>query len=93
MNPTDHYYEQFAAQFFDSTVTVDMSAIHQRFMARLTSRAHVLDAGCGSGRDAKAFTEAGFQVTAFDASAELARMFHQRPHWMGFRGLVVAWRR
>jgi superfamily II DNA or RNA helicase/SAM-dependent methyltransferase/SOS-response transcriptional repressor LexA len=74
MNPTDHYYEQFAAQFFGSTVNVDMSAIHQRFLAQLTSRAHILDAGCGSGRDAKAFTEAGFQVTAFDASAELARL-------------------
>jgi hypothetical protein len=27
------------------------------------------------------------------AGEALARMFHQRPHWMGFRGLVVAWRR
>ena len=74
MDHTDQYYEQFAAEFFGSTVGVDMAPIHQRFLARLAPRAHILDAGCGSGRDAKAFAEAGFQVTAFDASAELARL-------------------
>lgn len=74
MNPSDRYYEQFAAEFFGSTVGVDMASIHHRFLSRLPPRAHILDAGCGSGRDAKAFAEAGFQVTAFDASAELARL-------------------
>lgn len=74
MDHTYQYYEQFAAEFFGSTVGVDMAPIHQRFLAQLTPGAHILDAGCGSGRDAKAFAEAGFQVTAFDASAELARL-------------------
>jgi SAM-dependent methyltransferase len=74
MDHTDQYYGQFAAEFFGSTVGVDMTSIHQRFLAQLTPRAHILDAGCGSGRDAKAFAEAGFQVTAFDASEELARL-------------------
>jgi SAM-dependent methyltransferase len=74
MDHTDQYYEQFAAEFFGSTVGVDMAPIHQRFLAQLTPGAHILDAGCGSGRDARAFAEAGFQVTAFDASAELARL-------------------
>jgi HKD family nuclease len=74
MDHTDQYYEQFAAEFFGSTVGVDMTPIRQRFLAQLEPRAHILDAGCGSGRDAKALAEAGFQVTAFDASAELARL-------------------
>jgi HKD family nuclease len=74
MDHTDQYYEQFAAEFFGSTVGVDMAPIHQRFLAQLPPGAHILDAGCGSGRDARAFAEAGFQVTAFDASAELARL-------------------
>lgn len=74
MDHTDQYYEMFAAEFFGSTVGVDMAPIHQRFLALLTPGAHILDAGCGSGRDAKTFSEAGFQVTAFDASAELARL-------------------
>lgn len=74
MDSTDAYYRQFAAEFFGSTVGVDMASIRDRFLARLPPRAHVLDAGCGSGRDAKAFAESGLQVTAFDASAELARL-------------------
>ncbi|NBP83599.1 methyltransferase domain-containing protein, partial [bacterium] len=74
MDHTDQYYKQFAAEFFGSTVGVDMTAIHQRFLAHLKPGAHILDAGCGSGRDAKAFAGAGFQVTAFDASPELARL-------------------
>lgn len=27
---------------------------------------HILDVGCGSGRDAKYFIDKGYQVTAFD---------------------------
>ncbi len=74
MDPTDQYYDQYAAEFFGSTVGVDMTPIHQRFLARLAPGSRILDAGCGSGRDAKTFAQAGFQVTAFDASAKLARL-------------------
>ena len=74
MDPTHHYYTQFAAEFFSSTVGVDMAPIRQRFIAQLPPGGHILDAGCGYGRAAKAFAEAGFRVTAFDASAELARL-------------------
>ena len=33
---------------------------------------HILDAGCGSGRDTLAFKLKGYQVTAFDASSALS---------------------
>jgi superfamily II DNA or RNA helicase/HKD family nuclease/SOS-response transcriptional repressor LexA len=72
MDETSRYYRQFAAQFFDSTVAVDMSPIHDRFAAMLGAGGRVLDAGCGSGRDAKVFAQQGFRVSAFDASPELA---------------------
>ncbi len=72
MDETTRYYRQFASDFFDSTVAVDMSPIRDRFAAMLVAGARVLDAGCGSGRDAKAFSERGFRVSAFDASPELA---------------------
>jgi superfamily II DNA or RNA helicase/HKD family nuclease/SOS-response transcriptional repressor LexA len=74
MDHTDEYYEESAAEFFGSTVGVDMTPLHQRFLARLQPKAHILDAGCGSGRDSKAFAEAGFRVSAFDASTSLARL-------------------
>ncbi|MFC6477433.1 DEAD/DEAH box helicase family protein [Pseudomonas asuensis] len=42
------------------------------FLARIPAGGYILDAGCGSGRDAKAFIQQGYQVSAFDASPALA---------------------
>ncbi len=70
------YYQDNAQTFFDGTVNVDMSSLYEAFTRHLAPGARVLDAGCGSGRDAKAFQEMGYQVEAFDASpamVELAR--------------------
>jgi len=70
------YYQDNAQTFFDGTVNVDMSSLYETFTQHLAPGARVLDAGCGSGRDAKAFQEMGYQVEAFDASpamVELAR--------------------
>ncbi|WP_144884398.1 class I SAM-dependent methyltransferase [Leclercia adecarboxylata] len=70
------YYQDNAQTFFDGTVNVDMSSLYEAFTQHLAPGARVLDAGCGSGRDAKAFQEMGYQVEAFDASpamVELAR--------------------
>jgi len=70
------YYQDNAQTFFDGTVNVDMSSLYEAFTQHLALGARVLDAGCGSGRDAKAFQEMGYQVEAFDASpamVELAR--------------------
>lgn len=74
---TQHYYQRNAQQFFESTVAVDMAEIRGRFTALQPAHGSVLDAGCGSGRDAKAFAEQGFQVEAFDASPELAELASQ----------------
>ena len=74
MNSTLNYYNDNADRFFTSTVGVDMSALHQRFLAGLQPGARILDAGCGSGRDAKVFSAQGFSVAAFDASAALAAL-------------------
>ncbi|CAM6682710.1 class I SAM-dependent methyltransferase [Leclercia adecarboxylata] len=70
------YYHDNAQTFFDGTVNVDMSSLYETFTQHLAPGARVLDAGCGSGRDAKAFQEMGYRVEAFDASpamVELAR--------------------
>lgn len=69
-----NYYEQNATKFFCDTIHIDMSHIYDRFFEHLNYGDRVLDAGCGSGRDTKKFSEVGLRVTAFDASASLARL-------------------
>jgi len=71
---TLHYYKTNSSVFFAETVGVDMSMLHDRFLALVPKAGFVLDAGCGSGRDAKAFTQRGYRVAAFDASSELAAL-------------------
>lgn len=65
------YYQRHAQRFFEDTVNVDMSALYQPFLAPLPAGGRILDAGCGSGRDAQAFHQLGYQVDAFDASSEM----------------------
>jgi superfamily II DNA or RNA helicase/SAM-dependent methyltransferase len=77
MDSNSKYYSQNARSFFDSTAFVDMSGLHDVFLSRLPAKAHILDAGCGSGRDAKTFVDRGFSVSAFDASPDLASLASQ----------------
>lgn len=74
---TLHYYQNHAQHFFDGTVNVDMTPLYEAFTQHLTHGARVLDAGCGSGRDAKAFHEMGYQVDAFDASSAMVELARQ----------------
>lgn len=73
----EEYYRQNAQRFFTDTASVDMSALYPPFIDCLPPGARILDAGCGSGRDVKAFSEMGFIVEAFDASAELVALARQ----------------
>jgi 2-polyprenyl-3-methyl-5-hydroxy-6-metoxy-1,4-benzoquinol methylase len=68
-----NYYDENADRFFQDTVDADMGALQRRFADLLPVEGRVLDAGCGSGRDAKAFASMGFDVFAFDASAEMVK--------------------
>ena len=74
MIKTIHYYNQNAETFFAATATVNMEPVYQRFLHLLPPTGRILDAGCGSGRDAKAFAEKGYSVDAFDASPALAKL-------------------
>ena len=61
------FYESNADSFIAQTADVDMAALYQRFCKHLPPGASILDAGCGSGRDALAFFNMGYDVVAFDA--------------------------
>ena len=43
-----------------------------------TADVRIIDVGCGSGRDAAAFREMGYEVRGLDASEELARVAAER---------------
>lgn len=68
------YYNQNASAFFAQTAHADMSEGQQRFLKHMPTGGRILDAGCGSGRDAKAFASKGYEVEAFDASAEMVQL-------------------
>ena len=67
------YYNQNADSFFEGSVNANMSYERDKFIALLPAGGKILDAGCGSGRDSKAFLKQGFGVTAFDASEEMCK--------------------
>lgn len=67
------YYNQKTKEFVDATVDVDFSVTQEKFLRYLSKGAHILDFGCGSGRDTKYFLEQGFRVTATDGSEELCK--------------------
>jgi SAM-dependent methyltransferase len=71
---TREFYAKHAREFVNSTVCIDLQKIYRPFLSRLPVGAHVLDAGCGSGRDTRAFIRLGIKVTSIDASPELAQI-------------------
>lgn len=68
------FYRDQAQSYFDSTAHLDLAHVRHLLAERLQPGARLMDAGCGSGRDTKAFAAAGFDVYAFDASPELASL-------------------
>lgn len=69
-----NYYDENAKEFFDGTVNADMSSHHEKFLELMPENGSILDAGCGSGRDAKIFKDLGYEVTAIDGSLEMCKL-------------------
>ena len=72
------YYETNARSFVEATLNVDMEPLYRHFLPLLPKPAHILDVGCGSGRDSKFFCHLGHHVTAFDASVRIAAHAQQQ---------------
>ncbi|NLJ80259.1 MAG: methyltransferase domain-containing protein [Firmicutes bacterium] len=94
-NPTIKYYEQNAADHFRQTAALDLAALYQPFLKHLQPGAWVLDAGCGSGRDSKAFLNLGFKITAFDLSPKMTKLssqfLRQEVLLLDFEHLHLSW--
>ena len=68
------YYNKEAGIFFENTVSVDFSKIQEMFLKHIKPGGRILDLGCGSGRDSRAFLERGYDVVPVDGSTELAKL-------------------
>ena len=83
MGNTIQYYDENAKNFIESTQTVDMHLAQDRFLSLLSEGSHILDFGCGSGRDTKYFLGKGYTVDVTDGSAEICKLASE------FTGLQV----
>ncbi|WP_092422805.1 class I SAM-dependent methyltransferase [Alloyangia pacifica] len=71
------FYNTNAEKFLQDTQNADMSSLRDRFLAAVPKTyagiARILDAGTGSGREARALHLAGYQAEAFSASPSMVR--------------------
>lgn len=70
----ERYYNKHANTYFNTTVIADVKGLYEHFIKHVPNGAKILDLGCGSGRDTKAFLDMGYEVDAIDGSEELARL-------------------
>lgn len=65
------YYDDHADEYVADTLGVEMASLYGPFLQLLPEGGKILDAGCGSGRDTKAFFELGYDVISIDASEQM----------------------
>lgn len=70
---TIEFYDEHAEEYVSSTLGIDMSHVYHPFLSRMEKGQRILDAGCGSGRDTKAFLDLGYDVLPIDASREMTK--------------------
>jgi SAM-dependent methyltransferase len=90
---TINYYEKNAEEFFKNSVNASMDEVADKFLKLVSPGGKILDAGCGSGRDALYFLNRGYEVEAFDLSPSLAEKASKltgiKVEVMGFMDLNV----
>lgn len=74
MNKTIEYYNKNVELFVSSTKDVEFNKMQNMLLKYLKKGDYILDLGCGSGRDSKAFLEKGFKVVSIDGSEKLCNI-------------------
>lgn len=73
INNTLDFYNNNSKTYIETTLTIDISNLYKEFLNNIPKGGIILDLGCGSGRDSKAFIDKGYKITAVDGSKELAQ--------------------
>lgn len=72
---TTAFYEANAVSYAQRTAYLDLSYLHEPFLAMLPEKGgRILDVGCGSGRDLKAFRLRGHFPQGIDPSPAIAQL-------------------
>ncbi len=74
VNVTLSSYDSTAVQYAQNVELLHPESQAQKFQEMLPKGAKILDVGCGSGRDAKVFSEKGFDVTGVDFSSNMIEL-------------------
>ncbi|MEH6519292.1 MAG: NUDIX domain-containing protein [Halioglobus sp.] len=74
---TAAYYTANAQAYCEETRAFDVGDLYRPFLDQLADDTHILELGCGSGRDSKAFMDKGYTVTPVDGNAEVAACAEQ----------------
>jgi len=74
---TREYYANNAQAYCEETRGFQVAELYRPFLMEIPKNAHILDLGCGSGRDSKAFLDQGYNVTSVDGSPEIAACAEQ----------------
>lgn len=74
MDRTIGFYDSDPEGYARLTLDRDVSHLREAFASLLPDGARVLDLGCGSGRDSKAFIDMGFDVVPTDGSEGMCRV-------------------
>lgn len=74
------WYDHNAAMYDRNANRCNPKNDMQAFLSVLKPGARILDAGCGNGRDVETMLGFGFDVHAFDASAEMCRLTQERTY-------------
>ena len=72
INNTLDFYNNNSKSYIESTLSIDMSHLYKDFLKNIPKDGHILDLGCGSGRDSLEFIKRGYNITAVDGSKELS---------------------
>jgi ubiquinone/menaquinone biosynthesis C-methylase UbiE len=70
---TIDFYDQNIDEYYQKTLTLQDKFWLDKFVAYLPKGSRILDIGCAFGRDAKFFTDNGFDTTGIDLSENMVK--------------------
>lgn len=72
-----NFYNKNAQEFYNNTVSADLTECYAEFLKYIEPNGKILDAGCGSGRDSLFFLAKGYSVVSIDGSEEMVKLSSQ----------------